>query len=86
MCEREPSYLTSQQAAFEVTRLDEVDGFIQFKATDLSMGDPMLAEDLAQQAREAVIRRLREAPDCPYSHLVNKARMPSFATVGKDQA
>ena len=34
----------------------------------------MFAEDLAQQAREAVIKRLRKHPDCPYSHLVNKAR------------
>ena len=62
------------QAALELTRLNEVEGFIEFKATDLSMGDPMFAEDLAQQAREAVIRRLRQTPDCPYSHLVNKAR------------
>ena len=62
------------QAALELTRLNEVEGFIEFKATNLSMGDPMLAEDLAQQAREAVIRRLRNSPDCPYSHLVNKAR------------
>ena len=38
----------------------------------------MLAEDLAQQAREAVIRRLREYPDCPYSHLVKKARDAIF--------
>ena len=73
MPEREQSHLASQ-AALELTRLNEVEGFIQFKATNLSMGDPMLAEDLAQQAREAVIRRLREYPDCPYSHLVNKAR------------
>lgn len=42
------------------------------------MGDPMLAEDLAQQAREAVIRRLREYPNCPYSHLINKARDAIF--------
>jgi hypothetical protein len=62
------------QAALELTRLNEVEGFIEFKATDLSMGDPMFAEDLAQQAREAVIKRLRKHPDCPYSHLVNKAR------------
>lgn len=77
MCERKESYLASQ-AAFEVTRLDEVDGFIQIKATNMSMGDPMLAEDLAQQAREAVVRRLREYPDCPYSHLVNEARDAIF--------
>lgn len=75
MGERKESCFASEQAAaFELTRLNEVDGFIQLKATNLSMGDPMLAEDLAQQAREAVIRRLREYPDCPYSHLVNKAR------------
>ena len=33
----------------------------------------MLAENLAQKEREAVFRRLREDPDCPNSHLVNKA-------------
>ncbi len=77
MSEREPSCPVSQ-AAFEVTRLNEVDGFIQLKATNMSMGDPMLAEDLAQQAREAVVRRLREHPDCPYSHLVNEARDAIF--------
>jgi len=73
MVEREQGRFDSQ-AALEVTRLNEVDGFIQLKATDLSMGDPMFAEDLAQQAREAVIRRLRKHPNSPYSHLVNKAR------------
>lgn len=74
MGERKESCFASQQAVFELTRLKEVDSFIQLKATNLAMGDPMLAEDLSQQAREAVIRRLREYPDCPYSHLVNKAR------------
>lgn len=79
MSERKESYFASRQAAaFELTRLNEVDGFIQLKATNLSMGDPMLAEDLAQQAREAVIKRLREYPDCPYSHLINKARDAIF--------
>lgn len=73
MSEREQSRLNGQ-AALELTRLNQVEGFIQFKATKLSMGDPMFAEDLAQQAREAVIKRLRKHPDCPYSHLVNKAR------------
>ena len=77
MPERKESYPTSQPA-FEVARLNEVDGFIQRKAVNLSMGDPMLAEDLAQQAREAVIRRLREYPDCPYPHLVVKARDAIF--------
>ena len=62
----------------ELLRLGEVEVFIQRKARQLSMDDPMLAEDLAQQAREAVIRRLREYPDCPYSHLVNKARDAIF--------
>ena len=72
MSEWEPSRHNGQ-AAWELTRLNEVEGFIQLKATDLSMGDPMFAEDLAQEGREAVIRRLRTHPDCPYSHLVNKA-------------
>jgi len=34
----------------------------------------MLAEDLAQEAREAVIGQLGEAPDCPDSYLVVKAK------------
>lgn len=62
----------------ELVRLGEVEGFIQKRASQFSMDDPMLAEDLAQQAREAVIKRLREYPDCPYSHLVNKARDAIF--------
>ena len=85
MSERDQSH-PNNQAAFELTRLNEVEGFIQFKATDLSMGDPMFAEDLAQQAREAVIRRLREYPDCPYSHLVNKARDAIFNYRKKGQS
>jgi hypothetical protein len=67
----------------EVVRLGEVEGFIQRKAAQFARDDPMLAEDLAQQAREAVIRRLREYPDCPYSHLVNKARDAIFRYRGK---
>ncbi len=34
----------------------------------------MLAEDLAQEGLQAAIRRLRQAPDCPESHLVVQAR------------
>ena len=34
----------------------------------------MLAEDLAQEGREAAIRRLRAEPNCPTSHLVVKAK------------
>ena len=46
----------------------------------------MFAEDLAQQGREAVIRRLRKHPDCPYSHLVNKARDAIFNYRKKGQS
>ena len=62
----------------ELTRLGEVEGFIQKRAAQFSMGDPMLAEDLAQEARERALRLLREHPDCPYSHLVNKSRDAIF--------
>ena len=55
-------------------RLNDVEGFIQKNAYKLAMGDPMLAEDLAQEGREAAIRRLRKNPDCPTSHLIVKAR------------
>jgi hypothetical protein len=51
-----------------------VEGFIERKSKQFSIGDPMLAEDLAQEGREAVIRRLRQVPDCPESHLVVQAR------------
>ena len=34
----------------------------------------MLAEDLAQEGRQAAIRHLRQVPDCPESHLVVQAR------------
>jgi len=34
----------------------------------------MLAEDLAQEGREAAIRLLRAEPNCPASHLVVKAK------------
>lgn len=62
----------------ELSRLAEVEGFIQLRATQFAMDDPMLAEDLAQEARERALRGLREHPDCPYSHLVNKARDAIF--------
>jgi hypothetical protein len=63
---------------WELMRLGEVEGFIQKRASQFSGEDPMLAEDLAQQAREAVIKRLREYPECPYHHLVVKARDAIF--------
>jgi hypothetical protein len=62
----------------ELTRLAEVESFIQLRAAQFSMDDPMLAEDLSQQAREAVVRRVRVDPNCPYSHLVNKSRDAIF--------
>ena len=78
MTEREqehfPDRAKQEQEQWELIRLNEVEGFIQKKANRFCMGDPMLAEDLAQEGREAVIRRLREDPVCPYSHLVLKAR------------
>ena len=42
------------------------------------MDDLMLAEDLAQEGREGVIKHLREYPDCPTSHLIVKARDAIF--------
>ena len=51
-----------------------MEGFIQKQARQFSAGDPMLAEDLAQEGRQAAIRHLRQVPDCPESHLVVQAR------------
>jgi DNA-directed RNA polymerase specialized sigma24 family protein len=77
MPEREPpgcpDRAEKEREEQEVARLNEVEGFIKRKAYFFADDDPMLAEDLAQEAREAVIRRLRKEPDCPYSHLVVKA-------------
>jgi hypothetical protein len=70
----------------ELTRLAEVEEFIQIRAAEFSMGDPMLAEDLAQEARERALRGLRKNPDCPYSHLVNKARDAIFRYRGKGKS
>jgi DNA-directed RNA polymerase specialized sigma24 family protein len=70
----------------ELTRLGEVEGFIQLRATEFSMGDPMLAEDLAQEARERALRQLRKHPDCPYSHLINKSRDAIFRYRGKGKS
>lgn len=57
-----------------VARLNAVDGFIRAFAWRFSNGDLMLAEDLQQEARMAAYKRLQEAPDCPESHLVVKAK------------
>jgi hypothetical protein len=75
--------IIQEQEQQELARLAEVEGFIQLRATEFSMGDPMLAEDLTQEAREATLRRLREHPNCPYSHLVNKSRDAIFRYRGK---
>ena len=72
------AYTDREREQQELTRLTEVEGFIQKRAAQFSMDDPMLAEDLAQEARERALRWLREHPDCPYSHLVNKARDAIF--------
>ena len=69
-----PDQAKQEQDHQELMRLNDVEGFIQRNAYKFSMDDPMLAEDLAQEGREAAIRRLRENPDCPTSHLIVKAR------------
>jgi hypothetical protein len=66
--ERRRSASSDGEQQHELLRLAEVEGIIKREAAQLSMDDPLLAEDLAQQAREAAIKRLREYPDCPYSH------------------
>ena len=71
---RFPDRAEQEREYRELIRLDDVEGFIQRNAYKFSMDDPMLAEDLAQEGREAAIRRLRENPDCPTSHLIVKAR------------
>ena len=78
MIERAPKPLpngngvTSAREGHELNRLAEVESIIQKRAYKFSNDDPMLAEDLAQQAREAIIRHLRKQPDCPVGHLILK--------------
>jgi hypothetical protein len=71
---RFPDRAAQARERHELSRLDNVEGFIWAKALQFSSNDLMLTEDLAQEAREAVIRRLREDPDCPTGHLKVKAR------------
>lgn len=63
---------TERQAELEITRLAEVEHIVQKMARKFSEDNPLVIEDLAQEAREAIIRKLRENPDCPTSHLVTK--------------
>ena len=51
-------------------RLSEVEAFVKSRAKRYAFGDPMLAEDLAQEARGAVLNELKANPDCPDSHLM----------------
>jgi hypothetical protein len=62
---RFPDRAAQARERHELSRLDNVEAFIWAKALQFSSNDLMLTEDLAQEAREAVIRRLRENPDCP---------------------
>jgi hypothetical protein len=63
-----------RQRALEVTRLAEVKGYIGYQSHLYSRTVPDQKEDIAQVAREAVIRQLRTAPDCPISHLKVRAK------------
>jgi len=68
-----PDRAVREQERQELIRLDGVESYIWGKAGQFS-DDLMLTEDLAQEAREAVIKRLWEDVDCPASHLKIKAR------------
>jgi hypothetical protein len=57
-----------------LARLNAVEKAIRNRAERFAFGDPMLAEDLKQEARAAVFRQLQEVPDCPDSHLVREAK------------
>lgn len=56
------------------TRLNDVERFVRGWAYRFANGDPMLAEDLMQEARVAVSDRLQEDPECPESHLMVKIK------------
>lgn len=72
-CQRRPDQVVQKREHHELTRISDLEDFILAKARQFAANDRMLAEDLAQEAREAIVKRLREAPDCPTSHLKVKA-------------
>ena len=70
---------------YELARLDEVEPYIGYLAYHFSWGDPMLIEDLMQESRMAVIKKLRADPDSPISHLKVEVRstISNFRLRGK---
>lgn len=58
----------------EERRLAEVSGYIGYQSHLYSRNAPDQKEDIAQIAREAVVEKLRDDPDCPVSHLKVRAK------------
>jgi hypothetical protein len=66
--------LPQERIAHEEQRILSIKEYIDYLAFLFSRDHPDVKEDMAQEAREAVLKRLRQAPDCPISHLKVKAK------------
>lgn len=65
----EPVTQDKERERHEEERLASVEGYIGYRAHLYSRDVPDQKEDFAQAAREAVVKKLRDDPDCPISHL-----------------
>lgn len=78
MVEREPRYFPEGAAQgreqHEAQRLNSIKEYIAYLAFVFSRDAPDQEEDIAQAAREAMVRKLRGDPDCHISHLKVKAK------------
>jgi hypothetical protein len=82
---RFPDRATQEREQFETQRLASVEAYIGYQAYFHSSQAPDQQEDLAQVAREAVIKQLRAEPDCPISYLkvAAKSAILNYKTQGK---
>lgn len=57
-----------------LARLASVERFIKWRARIMAFGDPAIANDLAQEARLFVWKKLQENPDLPFSFICQLAK------------
>ena len=71
---RFPDGANQEQTQHEAQRLHSIKEYIDYLAFVFSRDAPDLEEDIAQEARLAVTKKLRQDPDCHISHLKVKAK------------
>ncbi len=71
---RFPGGADQERAQHEAQRLHSIKEYIDYLAFIYSRDAPGQEEDIAQEARLAVTKKLRQDPDCHISHLKVKAK------------